>query len=298
MTESNPKSNPNRKKRSAQKAAETKTRTRASYNVQRLRDLVNETGGKFEDLFSFPEGRTSVRFMPLVEDPNDWVRYRERVWIPAPDGDRRRPFVSVRSQNFHEWCPGYAAYQAIKNKPEYKDIADQIKPQQELLANALVMTAERKWDIKQVKMSAACFRVVAQCQLDLIEDEEEDAEFVPNLGFFDPNHGRIVRVSRKGTGLQTKWNANITDKQLPLKESQMKQRVDFTDLCQPNPIEELEEALCEYLEIGSVQELIGSGAPLSGSDDESVVPPFDANDEDEFDSDPEFDDEDDEEDIP
>lgn len=217
-------------------------------------------GGERVDFYRFDAPETRAAFLMNPPPSNDvFYYYRRALFIPKPDGETKRFFISPRTEHPDKYCPVERAIRALKVHPaeEMRALASEIRPSDQFLSNALVREGT-KWDMQQVQYGWRIFRRLVNTVAADLEEGEQDVEgFIDGFGVFDPEAPRIVMVTVEGKGRQKQYDATVTAKTVPedVLEGLMEKRMDLSEYVVPSPAEEIERAVCEYIGIQDLSEL-------------------------------------------
>lgn len=258
-----------------------------------LQDLEDSKLGGDDRFWQFPDGKSRVR---LIIDSETGKFYRPLVEIYVPSAEKSgktQYFVSPKTEDPEAYDPADEAQRALWRAGK-KDLAQRLRPVNRYLCNAMVFNPKTKeYEHKAVKMPFTVYKWCVQ-QLATQKDEGDD----PHDNFLDDKNGTSIVVEKvKGKGDKIEYNTTMGTKRVPVLKEWREQSEDFDAACKPSDIDAIEKALCDYLDIDDLEELIGarSDNEEESEDEEGEEDDDESEDEEDDEEEDESDDADDEE---
>jgi hypothetical protein len=268
-------------------------------NLKKIREQAAKSKQGANTTYTLQAGKSTVRFLPAPGTDAFFV-VRKESYIPSGDAQGKKMFcISPQTIDPGEYCPAAAAAQALDALGD-TERASEIRPKTQYLSAALVKgPGETSWSPVIIKYGKTVFEPLAEYCIENSEcDEDED--FAELDVITDPKEAVAFTISRTGKGLATKYTVTPS-KRRPLTKDELAHIPDLAAEVVPTPVEKMEAAICDWLEIGSIDDLIGEDARAADDDVEYEDEEFDEDDveyeddDEEADEDEEFDEDDEEE---
>jgi len=271
-------------------------------DIERMRQDYAEQGSASDKYFRFPDGRTQMR---VLMNPHNGLFYTHilHAFIPNGEGGKTR-VVSPLSQDPDAYCPVAEAHSALI-RASRKDEANEIRLSDRYFMNAVVKQ-EGGWKPVWLECPYTVWRDIVRSALDEIDEGDDDVDASSISGIADDKDGRLIVVRRKTKGQRTEYETTVGTKKVPAKREWLDTRSDFAEETIGTNTDEIEDALCVFLGIENLSDLIGEADPPdegeeydSDPDDEEVEGDIEEEDEEEDDDendegDDEYNEEDDE----
>jgi len=225
-------------------------RVRRDYEAARRSDERYFNVGKIRDTID-------VRFL---RTPGDDLFYRKMIktFVPGPK-DKPRVFISPRSTDPDAYCPATATAQALKQEGRQKE-CDQVYPQTSYISNALVREkGEKNWRQVVLEYKHSIWKaVVGAVCAELGDDVEPDEAAIRIADIADRKNGRIIVITKTGTGMGTKYATHVTSRTHPATKEELEDCVDLANEVVTSKASEMEDALCAWLGIDDLSEVTGA----------------------------------------
>jgi len=154
---------------------------------------LKERGGS-SNFYTFKEGKTRIRILPVPDDQEQGVEITNFYM-----GKGMEPMSIISPKSFDEPCPFFELYTKLSKskKEEDQNLAKRLKPGKKYLVYALVTTDEssKNYDTQRGPQFYMISNGVYDALIDLYLDEESG-------DFTDPKTGYDVKIVRSGTGKQ------------------------------------------------------------------------------------------------
>jgi len=299
-TKKRPVANSETKKKRRPIKTQQKTPRRVRRNVGKMvKDL--EATAFSGQTYKFPSGLTKMR---IIMQPGSERWYAPVIfgYIPTAEGKKVR-VVSPKSADSEAYCPLMETFSALKRMGKTEE-SQEVRPTSRYLVHAMVRNDSGTWERKKIELPQTVWEPIARSDVDALEPSDIDEDgFATGGGIADPKTGPVINVRRTGEGANTKYGVTIGTKAIPAKREWMEKLTDLESETIPSAESMIEEALCEYLGIGNLEDL--TGTPSSEKDDDYEDDEDDVGDddddyededkdEDEYEDDDEYDDDDDE----
>lgn len=262
--------------------------SKSGLDVRSVMAAADDLGGS--DFYDLKPGTHYVRFMQNPQDNTFFVSVQE-MYIPrAEKGEKKRRFVSPRSLGRDQFCPAQAVYEALvrSGSDANKKLASEIRPVHRFVSNAVVKDPKTgSWVATQVRYAPKVFKALCEHLIAGNEDEIKDLDEGDLLAgdiITDPEVGVVFKITRTGTGKNdTDYSVSPTSKTLPLKDEWLAARKDMSTMAVPSDVDAITEALCEFLDVESISEILSPSGSSSAAAAKRSKPRADEDDDDEED---------------
>ena len=228
------------------------------FNLKRMR---KDTEGRGTDFFKFPSGKTNVLVVAHPESDSFYsVDKGHYVPVAGDAKEKKRYFVCPKVRDIDAYCPACHAA-ALLGKDD--KAGDQIKAAERWLSNGFVVEATKRLKHVILQYSWSVLTGISQAidanieHEDVDDDETMDLRKVPVVNPFTPTQLVVERTGEGRNG--TKYNVTATVKQHTLTSEQRSELVDTGKFIGEPDADALEDAVLEYLGVGSIEDLRDSG---------------------------------------
>lgn len=279
-------------KKHKEKTGATNSSTSRAINLNKIKKAL-ESKSSGEKFWTPQDGVNKVRLLPIPGSDIFWVEVQE-IYLPKPDGKGVDRFVSPLSQDMEARCPANEA-QAILWRTGQKELSRAVRANSKYFCNLMVKNGDT-WEYKPAKLAFQVWRdLVEHC---IEEAEDSGAEgILESPSLLDDQHGRIITIRRREVNGRIEYKTTVTEAELPVKKEWLNKCQTFAEQTAPSPVEEIEAALCEFLDVDDLSELSGGlktkkakSVPVEEEDDSD-------NDDDDYDEVPFDEEEDDDDDV-
>lgn len=251
---------------------------RRGMNRRKYADLYDQLdSGEFHKL---QDGRTRVRILPNPSNPEQWYTPLMQIFVPpARKGEKWGRFISPRVEDSNAYCPATEASKALGSSG-HKEQADQIYPRTQYVANAMLKQG-KSWRYVKLQFPKTILKAIVAYDIARSEEEDEDEDgYVDVPDVADEEYGRVIEITRTTKNKRTDYNVVVTEKEIPAEQDWLDKCTDFDKLNTPSEVEEIEDAICEWLDIESIDQLVSRGKGSKSRYEDDDDDDFDDDDDD------------------